>query len=191
MSQGNKSELAVWHDLVRRVTYHIPAVTKFHEYKLLPSYNVLISHCKRANHVMKLALSAPLSTSPFLTCFTQFGWHVDSSGNVCITWEAEGEDSDSDEADLDDSDQDEEDTNLFEDEAHCLDYQTVTSEAAQQQSSAIQQYALGMRKLSTLKEEKIKLEEQAGIVEQVNFITTPQLVEAMLNEATKLRRGGG
>ena len=128
---------------------------------------------------------------PFLTCLTQFGWHVDSSGNACITWEAEGEDSDSDEADLDDSDQDEEDTNLFEDEAHCLDYQTVTSEAAQQQSSAIQQYALRMRKLSTLKEEKIKLEEQAGIVEQVNFITTPQLVEAMLNEATKLRKGGG
>ena len=36
-----KSNLAVWHDFVQRVTYYVPTVTKYHEYKLLPSYQAL------------------------------------------------------------------------------------------------------------------------------------------------------
>ena len=86
------SELALWHEFMRRVTYHIPTVTKYHEYKLVPSYQTLVLHCKRANYVMKLFLSAPLTVSPFLPCFTQFGWHVKSEGgteSICITWDSE------------------------------------------------------------------------------------------------------
>ena len=67
----NKASLLIWHEFVRRVTYHVPKVTKLHEQKLLPSLQALILHGKRANCV---AISASLFTSPFLQCFEQFEW---------------------------------------------------------------------------------------------------------------------
>lgn len=84
---------------------------------------------------------------------------------------------------------------LLEDEVHCLDYQTVTSSTAQQ--LAIQAYALNIEKLSSLREEKLQVEGKAAMLEHVltlsavnesaSFTTTPQLVQAMVKEAAKLR----
>ncbi len=86
-------QLPAWHEFIRRVTYHVPKVTKFHEHKLVPSYQALLLHCKRANYVLKLALSAPWTHSPFLPCFEQFGWHVDND-TIFITWDSDLHESD-------------------------------------------------------------------------------------------------
>ena len=80
------SDLALWDDFIRRVTYHVPTVSKYHEHKLLPSYQALVLHAQRANYVLKLALSTPWTMSPFLPCFLQFGWHVDND-IVLIKWD--------------------------------------------------------------------------------------------------------
>ena len=82
-----KTPLLIWHEFIRRVTYHIPKVTKQHELKLLPSLQALILHSKRSNYVLKLVISTTLFTSPFLQCFEQFGWHKIDDGNVRITWD--------------------------------------------------------------------------------------------------------
>ena len=81
---SSRSQLSKWHEFIRRVTYHIPKVTKTHESKVLPSYRALLLHCKRATYILKLTLSSPLRQSPFLLCFEQFGWHT-RDGNVEIT----------------------------------------------------------------------------------------------------------
>ena len=83
----NKASLSIWHEFIRRVTYHVPKVTKLHEQKVLPSLQALILHSKRANYVLKLAISATLFISPFLQCFEQFGWHKTDGGDVQITWD--------------------------------------------------------------------------------------------------------
>ena len=83
----NKAPLFIWHEFIRRVTYHIPKITKLHEQKVLPSLQALILHSKRANYLLKLVISATLVTSPFLQCFEQFGWHKTDEGNVRITWD--------------------------------------------------------------------------------------------------------
>ena len=86
----------------------------------------------------------------------------------------------------------------MEEDAHCLDLQVIpTSTAAQQQSVAIDMYIANLQKLSSLREERNKTETQAEVAEQVltlaavnhsaTFTTTPALVEAMVEEATKLR----
>ena len=66
----------------------MPKVTKYHEQKVLPSLHALVLHCKRANYVLKLTLSAPWAVSPFLPCFEQFGWH-NQENSVQITWDAD------------------------------------------------------------------------------------------------------
>lgn len=87
----------------------------------------------------------------------------------------------------------------MEDAAHCLDFQIApTSNTAQQQSVAIDKYVKDMQHLSTLREERVKLNDKAAIVEQVltlsavnqsaTFSTTPDLITAMLKEASKLRK---
>ena len=87
------TDLSSWHGFIRRVTYHVPKVTKYHEFKLLPSYQALTLHCKRANYVLKLTLSAPWASSPFLACFEQFGWHREEDDGVTITWDEDPHDS--------------------------------------------------------------------------------------------------
>ena len=47
---------------------------------------------------MKLALSSPWIQSPFLPCFTQFGWHEDNS-TVAITWDSESQEVGSEDSD--------------------------------------------------------------------------------------------
>ena len=42
------STTVTWHEFIRRVAYHVPKVTKYHEHKLLPSYQALVLHCSRA-----------------------------------------------------------------------------------------------------------------------------------------------
>ena len=78
--------LATWHEFIHRVTYHVPKVTKQHELKVIPSFQALILHSKRANYVLKLAVTVTILSSPFLHCFEQFGWHT-SDGTVEITWD--------------------------------------------------------------------------------------------------------
>ena len=78
--------LLKWHELIRKVGYHIPKVTKVHEFKLIPSSRALVLHCKRANYILKLSLSIPLLQSPLLLCYEQFGWYT-TDGSVCITWD--------------------------------------------------------------------------------------------------------
>lgn len=96
---SSRTSLSMWHEFLRRVTYHIPKVTKYHEHKLLPSYQALVLHCKRANYVLKLTMSSPWSHSPFLACFEQFGWHKEN-GNILISWDAEDHlDSDTEDSD--------------------------------------------------------------------------------------------
>ena len=97
---SSRSQLSMWHELIRRVTYHIPKVTKTHEFKVLPSYRALLLHCRRATYILKLTLSSPMRQSPFL-CYEQFGWHKNLDGNVQITWDSgdlSGVDSESDSA---------------------------------------------------------------------------------------------
>ncbi len=63
---------------------------------------------------------------------------------------------------------------------------------------AIDKYVKDLQELSALREEREKLDEKAAIVEQVltmsavsqsaTFSTTPDLVTAMLKEASKLRK---
>ncbi len=58
-------------------------------------------------------------------------------------------------------------------------------------------YAEGLKERADMRERRCKVEEQAAIMEQVitlsavnhstTFTATPQLVEAMINEAAKLR----
>ena len=64
----------------------MPKVTKFHEYKLIPSYQALTLHCKRADYVLKLIMSTPWYQSPFLPCFEQFDWHKEDT-NIMVTWD--------------------------------------------------------------------------------------------------------
>ena len=84
---SSRSQLSTWHEFIRRVTYHMPKVTKTHEFKVLPSYRALLHHCKRATYIVKLILSSSLRQSPFLLCYEQFGWHT-KDGNVEITWDS-------------------------------------------------------------------------------------------------------
>ena len=65
-SPSRRSKFSTWHEFIRRVTFHVPKVTKTHEFRVLPSYHALLLHCKRATYVLKLALSSPLRQSPFL-----------------------------------------------------------------------------------------------------------------------------
>ena len=69
-------------------------MTKLHELKLISSSQTLVLHCKRANYILKLSLSIPLTQSPFLPCYEQFDWHT-TDGEVSITWD----DGDSPESD--------------------------------------------------------------------------------------------
>lgn len=67
---------------------------------MLASLQALILHSKRANYVLKLAISATLITTPFLQCFEQFGRHKTDEGDVQITWDrdiSEDESANSDE----------------------------------------------------------------------------------------------
>lgn len=83
-SSGTPKHLK-WLQFIRRVYYHVPKVTKVHEFKLIPSLQPLILHSQRANYILKLLLSVPLFVSPFLNCYEQFGWqNVD--GRVDIIW---------------------------------------------------------------------------------------------------------
>ena len=82
----NQAPLNTWQRFIRRVTYHVPEVTKQHEQKVIPSIQALICHSGRANYVLKLAVSASILYSPFLHYFEQFGWHR-SEGSVQITWD--------------------------------------------------------------------------------------------------------
>ena len=104
----SSSQLQTWHQFIRRVTYHVPKVTKYHEHKLLPTYQALVLHCKRADYVLKLTMSAPWMVSPFLPCYQQFGWHMDREDGVTITWDAaldsEAEEDSDSEADGSDGD---------------------------------------------------------------------------------------
>ena len=61
-------------------------MTKLHELKLISSSQALVLHCKRANYILKLSLSIPLTQSPFLPCYEQFDWHT-TDGEVSITWD--------------------------------------------------------------------------------------------------------
>ena len=104
---SSRSPLSTWHEFIRRLTYHIPKVTKTHEFKVLSSYSALLLHCRRATYIVKLTLSSPLLQSPFLFCFEQFGWH-NKDGNTQITWEtghpSNVEESSDSEHDLDSAD---------------------------------------------------------------------------------------
>jgi len=86
----------------------------------------------------------------------------------------------------------------MEEEAHCLDFQVApSSSAAAQGSVAIDTYVTNLRRLSSLREERDRVQQKSEVVEQVltlsavnqsaTFTTTPALVEAMMEEATKLR----
>ena len=84
--ESKQAPLTTWHEFIRRVTYHVPKVTKQHELKLLPPLQALLLHSKMANYVLKLAVSVTILSSPFLHCFEQFGWHT-SNESVQITWD--------------------------------------------------------------------------------------------------------
>ena len=82
----------------------------------------------------------------------------------------------------------------MEDAVHCLDYQVVNTSTTH--SHGFLEY--GLQKLSSLREDRLRVEEKAALMEQVatlsalnqsaTFSTTPQLVEAMLEEAAKLQK---
>ena len=63
-----RTPLATWHEFIHRVTYHVPKVTKQHELKVIPSFQALIFYSKRANYVLKLAVSITykLCVHPFV-----------------------------------------------------------------------------------------------------------------------------
>lgn len=78
---------------------------------------------------------------------------------------------------------------------HCLDFQVApTSTEAQQSSLAVERYAKALQQLAELEEERDRVGEKIALMEQVatltgvNLTVTTQLVEAMLQEAAKLRK---
>ena len=56
-----------WHEFIREVGYHVPKVTKVHEFKLILSSRALLLHCKRANYILKLNTSTSVSFTPLLS----------------------------------------------------------------------------------------------------------------------------
>ena len=82
-----QTPLLRWHEFIHKVGYHVPKVTKVHEYKLIPSSRALVLQCLRANYIIKLSLSVPLRVSPFLPCFEQFEWHCTTDDSINITWD--------------------------------------------------------------------------------------------------------
>ena len=82
---------------------------------------------------------------------------------------------------------------------HCFDLQIApTSQAAQQQSTEVGDYAKALEQLDKLKEERDSVHQRVTLMEQVltmaavnqftNFTITPMLVNAMMEEAAKLRK---
>ncbi len=82
---------------------------------------------------------------------------------------------------------------------HCLDFQIApTSHTAQQQSVEIERYVKALQQLEASKEKREKILEKAKLTEQVltlsavnqsaTFTITPALIEAMVEEAARLRK---
>ena len=53
-----------WCQFVRSLTFHAGTVTKDHEKNMLPSWEALTLHCKRALYVLKLVFSTPYPSCP-------------------------------------------------------------------------------------------------------------------------------
>ena len=79
-----------------------------------------------------------------------------------------------------------------------MDFQIVPhSSSAQQQSTALKEYAKALQEVEALKEEKAKIETQIATAEQVvtlaavnnstSFVATPQLVTSMVEEISRLK----
>ena len=84
--------------------------------KLISSSQALVLHCKRANYILKLSLSIPLTQSPFLPCYEQFDWHT-TDGEVSITWDdGDSPESDDEEEESEDEPADKDDQSEHEDE---------------------------------------------------------------------------
>lgn len=78
--------LVQWHEFVRKVTFQLSKVDKDYESKLLPSWQSLVFHCKRADYVLKLIASASSIHSPHLLC-EQFGWNIDANKcSITVNW---------------------------------------------------------------------------------------------------------
>ena len=73
--------LSNWQSFLQKVTYHDSKVTLHHESKLLPSWEALDNHYKRAVYVLKLAYCVKNTECPFISTHTceAYGW------KMCIT----------------------------------------------------------------------------------------------------------
>ena len=77
-----------WHSFIQRVTYHVSKVTHHHESKLLPSWEALENHCRRAEYVLKLVYSVKNTHCPHISqdnCAAH-GWKVDGD-EISVLWE--------------------------------------------------------------------------------------------------------
>ena len=81
------TSLSEWHHLIRKTNYHAGKVTRFHEAKMIPSWNALLQHQQRATCVLQLVYNSPRLECADLENFTQYGWQlIDSS--VEVVWDA-------------------------------------------------------------------------------------------------------
>ncbi len=80
------TSLVDWHEFMRKLTFHEGKVTRFHEAKIIPSWNALIQHCRRATYVLKLVYSSPRSDCKDLLHHEQYGWQ-ESGSCIEVLWE--------------------------------------------------------------------------------------------------------
>ena len=84
--QHHIRSLKDWHSFLQKTTFHANKVTQYHEQKLLPSWEALTNHCKRATYVMKLVFSVSDNQCPILSMFATYGWKSSSNG-IELEWD--------------------------------------------------------------------------------------------------------
>ena len=79
------TDLKGWHNFIRRATFHLSSVGKDYEAKVMPSWDALVLHCKRANYVMNMIHSANSTSCSILKEYKHYGWkHIDN--HIAINW---------------------------------------------------------------------------------------------------------
>ena len=68
------TDLKGWHNFIRRATFHLSHVGKHYGTMMMPSWNTLVLHCKRANYVMNIVHSANSATCSILNEHKHYGW---------------------------------------------------------------------------------------------------------------------
>ena len=73
-----------WHDFIKKATFSLNKVGKDYEAKVMPSWDALVLHCKRANYVLNMVLSAKGRQCSTLGNIEEYGWT--NSEKIVVNW---------------------------------------------------------------------------------------------------------